>query len=97
MSTFRTYKLAITGHLLQVGAAYLVNSVFRQSYVKYLMDETDYLESEGFRISYPEVTAAQAKLDRTYLYVMLISSNRRDGEGKFILKYHFPQDVLLLG
>jgi hypothetical protein len=67
-SSFRTYKLAITGHLMQVGAAYMVNQAFHYSYMKYLHLDQDYLESEDFRIGYPDVGLRQARLDRTYLY-----------------------------
>ena len=91
-SSFRQYKLAITGHLLQVGAAYMVDSSFHMSYSKYAKLGSDYLESEDFRLTYPDITLKQARLDRTYLYGMLISSNRKDGERKFILKYEASQD-----
>jgi hypothetical protein len=91
-STFRPYKLAITGHLLQVGAGYLVDSNFHQSYTTYAKVGDDYLESEAFRVKYPDISLAQARLDRTYLYGMLISSNRKDGERKIILKYEHNQD-----
>ena len=91
-STFRPYKLAITGHLLQVGAGYMVDTAFHSSYVKYAKLGSDYLESEDFRVTYPDISLKQARLDRTYLYGMLISSNRKDGERKFILKYEGSQD-----
>jgi hypothetical protein len=91
LSTFRNFKTAITGHMLQMGAAYLVNSDFHHSYVRYLLANMDYLDSEDFRLAYPEVSPAQACLDRTYLYGMLLSSNR-NGERKFLLKYSRTQD-----
>ncbi|HEY9710892.1 MAG TPA: hypothetical protein V6D48_21980, partial [Oculatellaceae cyanobacterium] len=91
-STFRPYRDAIKGHLIQNGAGYLVNPSFHQSYVKYSKQDKDYLESEDFRVTYPEVSAPQARLDRSYLYGMLLSSNRKDGERKIILKYDKSQD-----
>ena len=91
-SSFRPYKLAITGHLLQVGAAYLVDTAFHMSYMKYFKAGNDYLESEDFHVMYPDITIKQARIDRTYLYGMLISSNQQDGEQKFILKYESSQD-----
>ena len=94
-SSFRTYKLAIMGHLLQVGAGYMVNPTFHESYLQYADAEADYLESEDFKLTYPEIPLLQAKLDRAYLYGMLISSNRKDGERKFILKYERIQDRLM--
>ena len=90
--SFRPYKLAITGHLLQNGAAYLVDHSFHLSYSKYSKVGEDYLESEDFRVTYPDVTIKQARIDKTYLYGMLMSSNRKDGKQKIILKYETSQD-----
>jgi len=96
VNTFRHYKNAITGHLLQVGAGYLVHHDFQTSYLKYLANGTDYLDSEDYAISYPDISMAQAKLDRTYLYGMLVSSNRRDGgERKLLLKHQRTHDGIL--
>lgn len=91
-SLFRSYKLAISGHLLQVGAGYLVDKSFHASYLKYSKLGEDYLESEDFRVTYPDITNKQARLDRNYLYGMLLSSNRNDGEQKIIFKYETSQD-----
>ena len=94
-SSFRQYKLAIIGHLLQVGDAYLVNSSFRTSYIKYAQNGDDYLESEDFKMMYPAISLIQARRDRTYLYGMLVSSNKKDGERKCILEYEASQDGIM--
>lgn len=91
-SSFRPYKLAVIGHLLQNGGNYLVEHAFHASYLKYSKIGEDYLESEDFRVTYPDVTIKQAKVDRMYLYGMLVSSNRKDGERKILLKYEHNQD-----
>ena len=49
--TFRPYKLAITGHLLQNGGDYLVDHKFHERYLKYAKLGKDYLESDDFRIN----------------------------------------------
>ena len=94
-SFFRQHKSVIIEHLLQVGGAYLVNSLFHTSYTKYALNGEDYLESEDFRMMYPDIFLKQARLDRTYLYGMLISSNKKNGEKKFILKYEASQDGIM--
>ena len=88
-------RIVITGHLLQVGAGYLVHHDFQTSYLKYLANGIDYLDSEDYAISYPDNSMAQAKLDRTYLDGMLVSSNRRDGERKLLLKHQRTHDGIL--
>ena len=77
--------------MLQVGAGYLVNPIFHASYLKYAEHKEDYLESESLRKNYLDISLRQAKVDRTYLYKVLISSNKNDGERKFILKYETNQ------
>jgi hypothetical protein len=91
LSTFMVYKQAIIGHLLMAGAQYLVNPQFHASYLKYCENGLDYLESEDFKLSYPDVSLAQAKMDRGYFFGMLMSSNK-NGERKFLLKYSTSQD-----
>jgi hypothetical protein len=63
------YKQAIIGHLLMAGAQYLVNPQFHASYLKYRENGLDYLESEDFKLSYPDVSPAQAQMDRGYFWV----------------------------
>src|SRR5688500_14471737 len=84
--------MAISGHLLQAGAGHLVDTSFHASYSKYAKLGEDYLESEDFRVTYPDITIKQARIDRNYLYGMLLSSNRNDGEQKIMLKYEANQD-----
>lgn len=91
-SSFRTYKLAIIGHLLQNGGGYLVNQTFHISYHKYAKQGENYLESEDFRMNYPDITTMQAKIDRSYLYGILISTNRIDGEQRILIKYETSHD-----
>ena len=91
-SSFRPYKLAIIEHLLQNGGDYLVDHSFHLSYLKYAKLGEDYLESEDFRVTYPDIAIKQARIDRKYLYGMLVSSNWKDGEQKFIFKYADSQD-----
>jgi hypothetical protein len=73
------------------GAQYLVNPQFHASYLKYHKNGLDYLESEDFKLSYPDVSPAQARMDRGYFFGMLMSSNK-NGERKFLLKYSTSQD-----
>ena len=80
---------------MQVGAGYLVNPVFHASYLKYAEQKEDYSESESFRMNYPDISLRQARVDRTYLYGVLISSNKNDGERKFIIKYEAGQGKIL--
>src|SRR5688572_28816912 len=92
-STFRSYKSAITEYLLQSGGSYLVDHAFHASYIIYTKVGEDYLESVDFRITYPVITIKQARIDRTYLYGVLVSSNRYDGEQKILLKYEMTQEI----
>ena len=94
-SFFRQYKSAITGHLLQVGGAYFVNSSFHASYAKYAHNGEDYLESKDFKLMYPYISLLQPQLDRTYVYEIPVSSNKKDGERKFICKYEASQDEVI--
>ena len=91
-SSFRPYKLAVIGHILQNGGGFLVDHAFHASYVKYAKLGEDYLKSEDFRTTYPDITRKQARIDRIWLYGMLVSSNRKDGEQKILLKYEHNQD-----
>ena len=91
LSTFMVYKQAITGHLLMTGAGYLVNPAFHASYLQYREEGLDYFDSQDFHLSYPDITPAQARLDRGYFFGMLMSSNK-NGERKFLLKYSTTHD-----
>ena len=44
---------------------------------------------------YPDIFCKQARLDRTYLYGMLASSNKKNGERKLIFKYEASQDRIM--
>ena len=86
----------MTGHLLQVGGAYLVNASFHALYIKYAHNGEEYLESEYFRFIYPGISLKQARLDSTNLYGMLLSINKKDRERIFILKYEASQDRIMV-
>ena len=64
--------------MLQAGGAYLVNSSFYTSDTKYAQNGENYLESKDFRLMYPDISLKQVRLDITYLYGMLVSSNKKD-------------------
>ena len=77
---------------MQVHAYYMVDKLFQLYYVNHLHDGKDYLDSKHFRVTYPHVTPEQAKMDRISFYGMLVSSNRKDGEKKNLLKYQGTAD-----
>jgi hypothetical protein len=86
-STFKQYSEAIEGHILQVGGGYLINKEFIKKYKIFAERGEDYFMSGSFTEDYCDISSSQACLDRTYLYGMLLSSNRRGGERNILLKY----------
>jgi hypothetical protein len=89
-STFRPFKKAVEGHLLQINASYLINPTFLDMYEK-LGEEC--LKSDVFwkmfKVSYP-----QAVSDRNYLYGILMTATLTL-QHKTILKYERSQDGIL--
>ena len=89
-STFRAFKLALEGHLLQVGAWYLTNQTFIGMDLG-LKDET--FKSDVFWKLY-KVPFAQATYDKHYLYGILMSSTVKL-QHKAIIKHQEDQDGIL--
>jgi len=82
LESFDVYKAKIEGHLLQVGAGYLINPEFIESYYK---EGNSFLNSEEFYYRY-KVSTPQAINDREYLYGMLQSST--NVQSNFALTKH---------
>ena len=70
-STFKAYSQQIKGHLLQVGAGYLVSEYFLE---KYKEEKRHFLYSDDFWTRY-QIPIKQAEQDVTYLYGILVSTN----------------------
>jgi hypothetical protein len=94
-TTFKQYSEAIEGHILQVGGGYLINKEFIKKYKIFAERGEDYFMSGSFTEDYCDVSSSQACLDRTYLYGMLLSSNRRGGERHILLKYKNKHDGIM--
>jgi hypothetical protein len=67
-ASFKEYADAIEGHLLQVGAGYLISKKFMEKYKQFADRKEDYLISGSFGEDYNDISSSQACLDRTYLY-----------------------------
>jgi hypothetical protein len=91
-TTFREYRQAIEGHLLQAGAGYLIDPDFLEEYElhKATHQHMDYLKSDDFWVRY-EVPFEQAKNDKSYLYGILVGSGRK-AANMVILKNKPDQD-----
>jgi len=87
---FEPYQRLIEGHLLQVGAGYLIDPAFLEQYEQL---GVEYLYSDDFWIKY-SIPVKQAQYDRKYLYGILVSSNRNCNT-QAILKYQKSQDGIL--
>ncbi len=85
--TFEAFKQSIDGHLLQVGAGYLIDKTFVEMYKKL---RQDYFKSDVFwtiyNISYP-----QAIFDREYFYGILITATRGK-KNKIMLSHQVSKD-----
>ena len=80
--------------MLQFKGAYLINSSFHTSYTKYAQNGEDYLVSEDFRLMYPGISLKQARLDRTYLHSVLVSSSKKEwGTSSY---YEASQDGIMV-
>jgi hypothetical protein len=84
-ASFREYRKAIEGHLLQADAGYLIDPDFLMAYEVHKADQQhmEYLKSDKFWSKH-EVPFAQARSDKQYLYGMLVSSSRQT-DNKVIL------------
>ena len=89
-ATFRQFKRAIEGHLIQVGAGYLVQPAF---VMIYLEAGVSYLSSQAFWDIY-RIPIHQATFDREYLYGMLITATSKL-QLKTIIKYENSMDGIL--
>ena len=89
-SSFRAFKKAVEGHLLQVGAGYLTDPSFVQVYLQL---GHDYLKSDIFQKKH-QVSYPQAIFDREHLYGILMSATI-DIQNKIIIKYESTQDGIL--
>ena len=89
-STFRAFKKAVEGHLLQVGAGYLTNPTFLDMYKR--LGE-DCLKCDAFWKMF-KVSYAQAVYDRNYLYGILVTATM-NLQHKTILKFEKSQDGIL--
>jgi hypothetical protein len=87
-SSFRKYEQLVEGHLMQVGADYLVNQNFLSKYSA--TSRGEYFYTEEFYSLYG-ISVPQAKLDRSYLYGLLTTTNRNK-ENKILLKERSSMD-----
>ena len=69
-STFRPFRRELEGHLLQVGAGYLINSAFLDMYKEL---GTEVFKSDDFWKMF-RIPLAQAIYDRQYLFGILLSA-----------------------
>ena len=72
-ATFRQFKRAIEGHLIQVGAGYLIQPAF---VITYEEAGLSYLSSLAFWDIY-KIPIHKATFDRQYLYGMLITATMK--------------------
>ena len=89
-ATFRHFKRAIEGHLIQVGAGYLIQPAF---VINYEEAGLTYLSSLAFWDIY-KISIQQAHFDRQYLYGMLITATMKL-QLKTIIKYEESMDGIL--
>ena len=75
-SDFEHYKCLLEGYLLQVGARYITSKTFPSHYETY---GGEYLYSDDFW-THHNISPAQARYDRQYLYGILVSTNRKCDE-----------------
>lgn len=89
-STFRQFKRAIEGHLIQVGAGYMIQSTF---VVNYQEHGFPYLSSLVFWDMYKQ-SCHQAPWDREYLYGMLVTATMKI-QHKTLIEYEHNMDGIL--
>ena len=74
VESFPTFRRMIEGHLLQVGAGYLLDENFLDKYRE--LGES-YFETDMFCYRH-DVGLAQARYDNSYLYGILLTTNRKN-------------------
>ena len=89
-STFDMYKIKVEGHLMQVGAGYLLDEHFQNMYK---LKGFEYIISDEFWSLYG-VGIKQAKYDKTYLFGVIVSTNS-NVYNKAISKHKGTQDGIL--
>jgi hypothetical protein len=89
-STFRSFKRAVEGHLLQVGAGYLTQSTFINAYNE---DGENYLTSSNFWNTY-QISFSQALYDKQYLFGIIMTATMKL-QHKTIIKYEHSLDGIL--
>ena len=89
-STFRIFNRSLEGHLLQVGAGYLIQKAFVKNYK---VHRSDYFKTDKFWSLY-RVSEAQALSDREYLYGILVSATKHQ-QHKTIIKYQKTMDGII--
>ena len=88
--SFKTFRREIEGHLLQVGAGYIIEDIFMEMYKKIGMD---YLKSGAFWKMH-QVSTPQAYEDRHYLYGLLMTATSHM-HNKIIIKHQSTKDGFL--
>ena len=88
--TFDQYKTKVEGHLMQVGAGYLINDHFLKMYK---LKGFEYLVSDEFWTMF-NIGIKQAQYDRTYFYGIIVSTNT-NAYNKSITKHRQTQDGIL--
>ena len=81
-NSFRSFKTSLEGHLVQVGAGYMIKPKFIETYRE---EGIEYLKSKEFWSLY-KVSMAQALHDREYLYGILLTATSLI-QHKTIIKY----------
>ena len=88
--TFDQYRTKVEGHLMQVGAGYLIDEHFLKMYK---LSQLEYVLSDEFWAKY-QVGVKQVKYDRTYLYGIIVSTNK-NAYNKGIMQHKSTQDGIL--
>src|SRR5688500_18345443 len=88
--SFAKFKRILEGHLIQVGAGYLLDAAFLQNYA--LLGHEWFTEDSFWKMC--KVTTSQADFDREYLYGILVSTTS-NMQHKIILKYEELVDGIL--
>ena len=89
-SSFKKFRREIEGHLLQVGAGYIIEDAFMDMYKKIGMD---YLKSGVFWKMH-QISTPQAYEDRNYLYGLLMTATSHM-HNKIIIKHQSTKDGFL--
>lgn len=86
-NTFRSFKTSLEGHLVQVGAGYMIRPMFIETYKE---EGIEYLTSKEFWALH-RVSMAQTLHDKVYLYKVLLTATSLI-QHKTISKYQHSLD-----